>query len=158
MDISPSAGQRKLGVLQPITSLVATLSLVKPKYYARLLGEISTTVPPQLKPASNCDNGVPIPVDMENRATSESKGDNATQRKQLPQVATNQSSLSERIPQNCNASDMLKECAQAKSSAEESVMICNASDPELYVSLQLLFRSRALKQDSDAGITFNTRI
>lgn len=165
MKVSIEGSGSCVGVLQPVTSVVSTLSLLKPQHHSQLLNKL-VNPPPSLLPAappssttskeSAKTNSTPakfVSVRLKSKRQLATTGYTRTRRtaSQVLQNVLEQSSgvAQEVLPEEGKlglASDGVREEREGSSMRSESCpegsgfMARCVSDSELYTGLQLLFR------------------
>ena len=148
-----------LGVLQPITSLVSTISLVKPVHRGQLLGKLVSP------PLDDCGSGNVVSVSLKSRCLSRERGrKNASTSRAVPVSARDDcertrnvvcapsvSSTGGRASSGLHGDRCSGEMGAASGEHEtelkgeekrDGFASKIASDVELYLGLQLLFRKR----------------
>ena len=145
----------RLAVLQPITSLVATLSLIKPHYYPKLLDKLTQS--PSLNAHHTlCQHASPEGGGISaNETTSAFTNTRAEDKESEVKVSTNDSLTEEAALHGTQVAggSVLRDTEQeGDNSAHRDKFVARyASDPELYMSLQLLFCSSRTGSQNDSG-------
>ena len=140
-------GSSCLGVLQPVTSLVSTLSLLKPQYHTQLLKKMVNPPSPLSLPPSgkesvktSTDDSTSakfVSVSLKSRRQPARRCRTASQVLQnISQPSTLEEGSGGREEREASSMEERKNCPEEGS----GFMASCASDSELYTGLQLLFR------------------
>ena len=144
--VEGEGGSSCLGVLQPVTSLVSTLSLLKPQHHTQLLKKMVNpppplSLPPSVKESVTCktDDSTSakfVSVSLKPRRQPARKCRTASQVLQnISQPSTLEEGSGGREKREASSMEERESCPEGS-----GFMASCASDSELYTGLQLLFR------------------
>ena len=181
---TPAPEPASVGVLQPITSLVGTLTLVQPRYHARLLARLGTASRQQAPEPQRNDSLARLQTPREEseserpdchftdiRAEPESKSDVSTRPERKSEVSTGtgperKSGVSTGTGPERKSEVSTGTGPERKSEvstgtgperkSEEEFVARYAGDSELYTSLHLLFHNS--RQPADESECFFMRV
>lgn len=159
MKVEGSDGGSWLGVLQPVTSLVSTLSLLKPQHHSQLLNKLinppSTSSSKESAKTTNSTSAKFVPVPLKSKRQLPPRrcrtASQVLRDVSQPSALQHESGVPSRVLSEKEKLGLSADGAREErkaSSMEESegcpwgsgIMAGCASDSELYAGLQLLFR------------------